>query len=80
MAQCSANSKRSKEQCLRWAVRGSNTCHMHGGRSKGPRTTLGRERSRLAVLKHGRYTKETKAKHCEVLELIKNSRTTLGFF
>jgi hypothetical protein len=33
-------------------------CRMHGGRSTGPRTPEGKERCRLANLKHGRYTRE----------------------
>jgi len=31
---------------------------MHGGRSTGPRTPEGKERCRLANLKHGYYTRE----------------------
>ena len=37
-------------------------CRMHGGKSTGPRTPEGRERSRRANLKHGRYTKEAIAR------------------
>ena len=31
-------------------------CRMHGGPSTGPRTPEGKERTRLSVLKHGRFT------------------------
>lgn len=37
-------------------------CRMHGGKSTGPRTAEGRERSRLANTKHGRYSRETRKK------------------
>lgn len=53
MSQCTAKSKRSGNQCLKWAVRGRTTCHMHGGTSKGPVTKSGRERSRKAAFRHG---------------------------
>lgn len=79
VAQCSAKSKRSQERCLRWAVRGRGTCHMHGGRSGGSRTKLGKERSRLAVLKHGLYTKKSKTERHEILDLIKKSKNFLSF-
>ena len=41
MSQCTAKSKRSGKQCLKWAVRGRTTCHMHGGTAKGPITNAG---------------------------------------
>ncbi len=77
MTQCTAKSKRSKKQCLKWAIRGKETCHMHGGTSNGPRTKAGKERSRLAVLKHGNHTKEAKAAHREVMALIQQSKDRL---
>jgi hypothetical protein len=51
---------------------------MHGGCSRGPRTQAGKERARRAVIKHGGYTKEAKAKHKEVMELIKTSKDMLN--
>ena len=33
-------------------------CRLHGGLSSGPKTPEGRYRIRLALLKHGRCTKE----------------------
>ena len=35
-------------------------CRMHGGPSTGPRTPEGKERVRMASLKHGRYTRAAK--------------------
>lgn len=78
MGQCTATSKRSKQQCRNWAIRKRATCRMHGGRSRGPRTQAGKERVRRAAIRHGGYTKEAKAKHKEVMELIKISKDTLA--
>jgi hypothetical protein len=51
---------------------------MHGGCSRGPKTLAGKERARHAALKHGSYTQEAKAKHKEVMELIKISKNMLN--
>lgn len=40
-------------------------CHMHGGKSTGPRTQEGRERSRKANWKTGHYSAEAKAQRQE---------------
>ncbi len=77
MSQCTAKSKRSKKQCLKWAVRGKNTCHMHGGKSSGPKTSKGRERSRQSALRHGLFTKEALTQQKEVMTLIRRSKNLL---
>lgn len=77
MSQCKAKSKRSQVQCLKWAVRGKETCRMHGAKSKGPKTRKGRELSKLAALKHGRYTKKSLQENREIRELIRLSQNTL---
>lgn len=79
MSQCTAKSKRSGKQCLKWAVRGRITCHMHGGTSKGPVTKAGKEGSRRAALRHGGHTKHAKAHHREVMALIRQSKDNLQF-
>ncbi|OGN59094.1 MAG: hypothetical protein A3C42_00835 [Chlamydiae bacterium RIFCSPHIGHO2_02_FULL_45_9] len=50
---------------------------MHGGTSRGPKTKLGKERSRQAVLRHGGHTKEAKASHREAMDLIRQSKGLL---
>jgi len=80
VAQCIAKSKRSKERCLKWAIRGRMTCRMHGGVSSGPKSKVGKHRSRLAVLKHGRYTKKARANEREVRGLIRLSKDMLRTF
>jgi hypothetical protein len=54
---CQAMSKCSKNQCMKPALRGKSVCGHHGGRSAGPRTAEGKERSRQAHIKSGAYTK-----------------------
>ena len=57
---CQAMSKRTKNQCGRPALKGKNVCDFHGGRSSGPRTAEGKERSRQAHIKSGAYTKQAR--------------------
>jgi hypothetical protein len=80
VAQCIAKSKRSKEQCQRWAMRGRTTCHMHGGTSRGPKTKIGRERARQAALRHGGHTQEARALQREAMDLIRQSKDLLYRF
>ena len=77
MSQCTAKSKRSGKQCLKWAVRGRATCHMHGGTTKGPITKAGKERSRQAALRHGGHTKQVKDHHREMMAIIRQSKNFL---
>lgn len=80
MGKCTAKSKRSKKQCLKWAVRGRTTCHMHGGTSIGPITKTGKKKSRLAALKHGNCTKKAIKSDQECRELIRLSKDRLHLF
>lgn len=75
--QCTAKSKRSQQQCQKWAIRGRNTCHMHGGTAKGPNTKAGRESSRQAAFRHGGCTKEALLLHKESMALIRKSKDLL---
>ena len=77
MAQCTAKSKRSQKQCERWAIRGRHTCPMHGGKSTGPRTKVGKERSRMARLKHGEYSQVAKDEYRQAMALIRISKNFL---
>ena len=53
-------------------------CRMHGGKSTGPRTPEGLERSRKANFKHGFYSAESIAERRYISQLLRNSRETLG--
>jgi len=57
---CGARSKRTGLPC-RAAAMPNGRCKLHGGKSTGPRTPEGLERSRRANWKHGYYSREAKA-------------------
>src|SRR5262249_14455190 len=57
---CGARSKRTGLPC-RAAAMPNGRCRVHGGKSTGPRTPEGLERSRRANWKHGYYSREAKA-------------------
>lgn len=46
--------------CRAPRVRDRKRCRMHGGKSTGPRTLEGLERSRKARWTHGAYSRETR--------------------
>ncbi|MGA2143887.1 MAG: HGGxSTG domain-containing protein [Bryobacteraceae bacterium] len=73
---CGAKTRRGARcQCPSMA---NGRCRLHGGLSTGPKTAEGRERSRRAALKHGRYTAAAKAekKYCQ--KLLKECRAWLA--
>jgi hypothetical protein len=57
---CGARSKRTGKPC-RGAAMPNGRCKFHGGKSTGPRTPEGLERSRRANWKHGYFSREAKA-------------------
>lgn len=67
---CGAKAKRTGKPCLGMAMRGKNRCRLHGGKSTGPKTVTGKERSENARLTHGLYTKRNK----RLLEVTANYR------
>lgn len=77
MSRSIARSKRSKEQCLKWAVCRTTTCHMHRGKSKAPMTVKAEMSSRKAVFRHGTYTRQSLALHKESMHLIRKSKNML---
>ena len=54
--QCSAQSKRTHQQCKAPACRGKTKCRFHGGKSTGPRTAEGRARCAEARTIYGNET------------------------
>ena len=56
---CGAKTRRGTA-CRGPAMR-NGRCRLHGGKSTGPRTVAGLERSRRARWKHGAYSRETRA-------------------
>ncbi len=53
-------------------------CRMHGGKSTGPRTPEGLERSRKANFKHGHYSADSIAARRYISQLLRESRETIG--
>jgi hypothetical protein len=62
---CGARSKRTGLPC-RAAAMPNGRCRVHGGKSTGPRTPEGLERSRRANWKHGHFSREAKAERSRV--------------
>jgi hypothetical protein len=56
---CGAHARSSGRPCEAPAMR-NGRCRFHGGKSTGPRTPEGLERSKRANWKHGRYSAEAK--------------------
>jgi hypothetical protein len=57
---CGAMTRR-QTPCGQPAMWNRRRCRLHGGKSTGPRTPAGLERSRRARWKHGVYSRETRA-------------------
>ena len=62
---CGARCKRTGKPC-RAAAMPNGRCKVHGGKSTGPRTPEGLERSGRANWKHGRFSREAKAERSRV--------------
>jgi hypothetical protein len=62
---CGARSKRTGKP-YRGAAMPNGRCKVHGGKSTGPRTPEGLERSKRARWKHGYYSREAKAERSRV--------------
>ena len=73
---CGAKNRRGTP-CQCPAMR-NGRCRLHGGLSTGPKTAEGIERIRLAVTKHGRYSKQAKAERAEYRKLVRACREMLA--
>ena len=59
--QCTAQSKRTKQQCKAPATKGKSKCRFHGGASTGPKTEMGRLRCVEAKTIHNNETRIIRA-------------------
>jgi hypothetical protein len=73
---CGANSKRTHQPCKQPAM-ANGRCRLHGGKSTGPRTREGLERSRKANWKHGDYSQQAKADRHNLQTLFKDAMALL---
>jgi hypothetical protein len=69
---CNAKTRRATP-CRSPAMK-NGRCRMHGGRSTGPRTREGRERSRQANIKHGYYSAEALAERRKANQVISDAK------
>jgi hypothetical protein len=74
---CGARSKRTGNPCRGPAMR-NGRCKLHGGKSTGPRTPEGLERSRRANWKHGHFSREAKAERSRLRAAILALRDLCG--
>ena len=58
--QCQAQSKHSRTQCKKPAMKGKRVCRTHGGASTGPKTPEGRQRCAEAKTIHGNDTRKAR--------------------
>jgi hypothetical protein len=58
---CGARAKRTGGLPCKAAAMANGRCYHHGGKSTGPKTADGLERSRKSNWKHGQYSREAKA-------------------
>ena len=80
MQLCNAKT-RSGGGCKRFGNVKIGRCHLHGGKSTGPRTDKGRARIAAAHFKHGNRTKQAIAERREsaaIGRMIRRKLVTLG--
>jgi hypothetical protein len=76
---CGARSKGTGRPCNAPAMP-NGRCRMHGGKSTGPRTPEGLERSRKANWKHGGYSAEAIADRRKAAEALRLLRRLVAAF
>ena len=80
---CGAKTRVSamSEYCRRIPM-SNGRCHLHGGKSKGAKTKVGKMRQKMASWKHGRRSKEAIEKTRFLKNLLRscNERLSPSFF
>jgi hypothetical protein len=62
---CLAKTRKAKGKLCRAPAMPNGRCRLHGGKSTGPRTPEGLERSRKANWKHGYYSANSPARYAD---------------
>lgn len=68
---CGAKARTNDHKPCRQPAMANGRCRLHGGKSIGPKTEVGRQLMIQANTKHGFYSAESIAKRKQVRELIK---------
>jgi hypothetical protein len=74
-SRCGAKTRKGTP-CMGPAMK-NGRCRLHGGKSTGPRTPEGLERSRKANWKHGNYSAESKSLQRCITSLLRETRRIL---
>ena len=69
--QCQAQSKHTKTQCKKPAMKGKRVCRTHGGASTGPKTSEGRQRCAEAKTIHGNETRKERTERAEAMRRLR---------
>jgi len=69
--QCQAQSKHSRTQCKKPAMKGKRVCRTHGGASTGARTEQGRQRCAEARTKTGTETRKARTERAEAMRRLR---------
>jgi hypothetical protein len=73
---CRAKRRHDGQPCQGPAMR-NGRCRLHGGKSTGPRTSEGLERSKKARLRHGYYASAAQQERAEARRLLRILRDLL---
>jgi hypothetical protein len=75
-----AKARTNNHQPCGQAAMANGRCRLHGGVSTGPKTEVGKDKSRQAVLKHGFYTKAAIEERRQLRLMLRDSKDCLNDF
>ena len=74
---CGAKARQNKHKPCRQPAMKNGRCRLHGGKSTGPKTMIGKRKAAFANYKDGFYTKEAIEERKYMQELLKWGRKVL---
>lgn len=69
---CGARTRGTGEPCQRYPCK-NGRCHLHGGKSTGPKTKAGRRKCGRSSYKHGMYSTEAQAERRRLSAILKKA-------